>query len=163
MEWLAVNWVVGAMEVQWQCTDWSASVTKSILVNICPPAKNNWFWGVRLNGKVQGAHVHLFSRYNSPNSRALADRSVRTERLWSMNRAILSRTSYDNSYFHLKTGRTGQTRQMKAILAPYFSFCLSFILSCSFSKYECLSVYVRVCTRVVCHFPIIWSICLSNV
>ena len=33
-----------------------------------------------LNGKVQGARVH-FSRHNSPNSRALADLSGRTERL----------------------------------------------------------------------------------
>ena len=49
-----------------------------------------------LNGKVQGARVH-FSRHNSPNSRALADRSGRTERLWSMSRAIMARTSSENS------------------------------------------------------------------
>ena len=33
-----------------------------------------------LNGKAQDARVH-FSRHNSPNSRALADRSGRAERL----------------------------------------------------------------------------------
>ena len=50
------------------------------LLSICPfcPAAKNWLNRVLagFNGKVPGARVH-FSRHNSPNSRALADRSGR--------------------------------------------------------------------------------------
>ena len=45
----------------------------------------------------------LFSCHNSSNSRALTDWSGRTERLRSMSRAIMARTSSENSCFHLKT------------------------------------------------------------
>ena len=61
-----------------------------------------------VNGTVQGARVH-FSRHNSPDSRALADRSGRTERLWSMIRDILARTSFENSCVHLKNWLVGPT------------------------------------------------------
>ena len=62
-----------------------------------------------LNGKVQGARVH-FLRHNSPNSRALVDRSGRTERLWSMSRAILARTSSENSCVPFKNWLVGPDR-----------------------------------------------------
>ena len=60
-----------------------------------------------LNGKVQGARVHYppraLIRHNSPNSRALGDRSRRTRNdFWSLSRAILTRNNSENSFVPFK-------------------------------------------------------------
>ena len=61
------------------------------ICTVCPAEKLEMVLA-SLNGKVQGARVR-FSCHNSQNYRALADRSGRTERLRSMSRTILARTS----------------------------------------------------------------------
>ena len=57
-----------------------------------------------LNGKVQGARVH-FSRHN--------DRSGRTERLRSISRDLLARTSSENSCVPFKNWMAGPDRPDK--------------------------------------------------
>ena len=64
---------------------------------------------VQFKGKVRGTRVHL-CRDNSPNSRALADWSWRTERLWSMSRDILARTSSENLCVPFKNWLVGLDR-----------------------------------------------------
>ena len=72
-----------------------------------------------LNGKVKGAREQ-FSRRNSSNSRAPANWSRRTERLWSMSRGSLPRTSSESSCVPFKNGLVGpDTGQMESNLRLY--------------------------------------------
>ena len=67
------------------------------------------------------ARLHFF-RHNSPSSRALVDRSGRTERLWPMSRANLAWTNSESTSVLFKNC-TGRTSQMESdlILKPLFA------------------------------------------
>ena len=78
---------------------------------------------VSWNGKVKGVHVH-FSRHNSPNSRTLADHSGRTERLWSISRAILARTSSE----YWRTDWSAGPNKWKVIVSHHTS-AVCFVVS----------------------------------
>ena len=73
-----------------------------------------------LAGKTGPRRARTFFPPQLPNSRALAHRSERTERLWSMSRNILTRTSPENSecvpFKNWLVGRAIMTGQMESDL-----------------------------------------------
>ena len=81
--------------------------------------------------------ARTFSRHNSPNSRALADWSERTERLWSMSRAILARTNLESSCVPFKNWLVGPARsdEWKETLLYMYSVCFfAYVTKLSYTR-----------------------------
>ena len=97
-----------------------------------------------LNGKVEGARVH-FSRHNS---RALADRSGRNKRLWSMSRSILARTSFENScvpFMNWLVGPRTTGKRPYTISASIDRLCKIFNTKTPDSVFENIKSLLRYC------------------